>query len=168
MASSRGALAGAYVSSLVWLRAERHVVRLVFEHAPGVMQGCWSASDSVAPWHRYVVGAPKKQSKRGEHLKKGGSGYQARLRQVCVGDGDAAAEGARGAASSEPTVATAEVPAAESPSVPDAVGGDDAGGGVATVTYQRTRRIPGMDTSSDEADQAPMVPLVEACQSEDS
>ena len=60
-----GATAGTYVSSLVWLRAERHVVRLISEHTAGRMDGCWSASDSVAPWFRYVVGAPKKKNRRG-------------------------------------------------------------------------------------------------------
>ena len=60
---------------LVWLRDTAHVVRL---HGPEAVS--WAAAkgawvDAVAPWHRYVVGAPKKKSQRGAHLKKGAVHY---------------------------------------------------------------------------------------------
>ena len=56
-----GLVGGSCVGALVWLRDEKHVVRLVLSEGVGSMDGCWCVSDAVAPWYRYVVGAPKMQ-----------------------------------------------------------------------------------------------------------
>ena len=62
------------VGTLVWLRRERHVVRIAQQHA--VSDGLYVDSGLSPPWCRYAVGAPKKNSQRGAHFRKGGSGYQ--------------------------------------------------------------------------------------------
>ena len=63
-----GSAAGVSVGVMVWLRREQHVVRLVVSDPASGLDGCWQASADVAPWFRYVVGAPKKKSQRGAHL----------------------------------------------------------------------------------------------------
>ena len=66
---------GFCVGMLVWLEAEAHVLR-GWNWNMSALQNV-GVVDARAPWLRYVVGAPKK-SKRGAHLKKGGTAYEAR------------------------------------------------------------------------------------------
>ena len=98
-----GDAGGEWAGALVWLREAGHVVRLVVRGGARVLDGCWLACASVPPWFRYMVGAPKKSS-RGANLRKGGSGYEARLlaqerrlAQAGVGDVVAAGDVAAGA-----------------------------------------------------------------------
>ena len=56
---------GGFAGSLVWLKSEAHVVRLL----GSVPDGCWRVSAGLAPWLRYSVGAPKKKGQRGANLK---------------------------------------------------------------------------------------------------
>ena len=74
-----GARGGERVGSLVWLRKEMHVMRLVWRSRAEPIAQWWSVSTDVEPWHRYVVGAPKAKGKRGSNLRRGGTGYAARL-----------------------------------------------------------------------------------------
>ena len=54
---------GGFAGSLVWLKSEAHVVRLL----GSVPDGCWRVSAGLAPWLRYSVGAPKKKGASAEH-----------------------------------------------------------------------------------------------------
>ena len=71
-----GAVSGECVGSMVWLREESHVVRLVFRPGFRHKELGWHASGEVAPWFRYVVGAPKRGDGGGEQ----GSGQRKRPR----------------------------------------------------------------------------------------
>jgi hypothetical protein len=83
-----GATSGACVGIMVWLEEESHVLTVHDSSSLSVLCEQWRAagllsSRRVAPWTRYVVGAPKKKSaprkqpQRGANLriKKGEAGY---------------------------------------------------------------------------------------------
>ena len=71
-----GVQGSCFVGSLVWLRAEAHVMRL-----RGDLSGdWWRASSDSPPWARYLVGSPKKKSNRGAHLK--GKGNEVAVKSV--------------------------------------------------------------------------------------
>ena len=67
---------GGFAGSLVWLKREAHVVRLL----GNVPDGCWRVSAGLAPWLRYLVGAPKKKGQRGAHLR--GKGNETVMKSV--------------------------------------------------------------------------------------
>ena len=68
-----GAPKGVLLGTLVWLSVDQHVVRVEGNDVMRVVR----LSEQIAPWYRYVVGAPKK-TKRGAHFKKGGSAHGSR------------------------------------------------------------------------------------------
>ena len=76
---------GHYVGSLVWLQSEEHVVRLVAGDDASTVGDCWRVSEAVAPWYRYVVGAPKKKtSRRGAHRVAGAASFTAAASSAAV------------------------------------------------------------------------------------
>ena len=79
---------GGFAGSLVWLKSEAHVVRLL----GSVPDGCWRVSAGLAPWLRYSVGAPKKKGQRGAHLKGRGNDVVMKGVESRRGGGDAAPE----------------------------------------------------------------------------
>ena len=180
-----GAEGGLCVGNLVWLQAERHVVRLMIDDDAGLSGNCWSRSGAVAPWYRYVVGAPKKKGQRGGNKTGGGGRFGEKVGLERAGD--ATNTEASGVANVDARVAetdlvvddsvragativeaprtrrirgldTSSEEAEKQPVASNSLvsnGGDGDGGGATAVKPQRTRRIRGLDTSSEEAEKAP-------------
>ena len=73
-----GSLKGTCCGSLAWLTDECHVVKMLGGESLDGMRERAVPTAEAAPWARCVAGSPKK-SKRGAHLKKGGSAYVARM-----------------------------------------------------------------------------------------
>lgn len=83
---------GECVGLLVWLRQERHVMRVLQRDDVFNAERCWCGSRKGAPWLRYVVAAPKK-TKRGANNKKGEKvGSLVPKIALKISDGDGARE----------------------------------------------------------------------------
>ena len=65
-----GATNGTVLGTLVWSRADQHVFVIECHSVQTWLEGFDSCCKlTPAPWHVCNVGAPKKKSKRGAHLK---------------------------------------------------------------------------------------------------
>ena len=65
-----GATSGAVLGTLVWSRVDQHVFAADCRSMQTLLDSCGSSCGlAPAPWHVCNVGAPKKKSKRGAHLK---------------------------------------------------------------------------------------------------